>query len=165
MVAMTFVGAAVVSRRNMHLRMDVLLDLMSQPVRLLLRLIELLLLIVLSGFVLAQSALYAQRMFSIGRTSDMAGVPMWIPHGMVTLGFGLLLIVSLWRLVSAAWLARGNPKARSPGFDLRACRRTDCTIAARFSDLHGPLDRRDRRDGLLHECTTRGPAAVPLRLG
>lgn len=114
MVAMTFVGAAVVSRRNMHLRMDVLLDLMSQPVRLLLRLIELLLLIVLSGFVLAQSALYAQRMFSIGRTSDMAGVPMWIPHGMVTLGFGLLLIVSLWRLVSAAWLAPGKPESQEP---------------------------------------------------
>jgi TRAP-type C4-dicarboxylate transport system permease small subunit len=29
----------------------------------------------------------------------MAGIPMWIPHGMVALGFGLILIVALRRLV------------------------------------------------------------------
>jgi len=28
----------------------------------------------------------------------MAGVPMWIPHATVTLGFALILVVALWRL-------------------------------------------------------------------
>jgi TRAP-type C4-dicarboxylate transport system permease small subunit len=114
MVAMTFVGAAVVSQRNMHLRMDVLLDMMPSPVRLLLKVVELLLLIVLAGLVLTQSVLYAQRMLAIGRTSDMAGVPMWIPHAMVALGFGLLLIVALRRLAGAAWLAAGKSESREP---------------------------------------------------
>jgi TRAP-type C4-dicarboxylate transport system permease small subunit len=114
MIAMTFVGAAIVTRRNMHLRMDVLVQFIPAPVRVVLRLIELLLLIVLAGFVVTESALYAQRMFSIGRASDMAGVPMWIPHGMVALGFGLMLIVTLWRLVSAGWLAPEKGRSQEP---------------------------------------------------
>ena len=112
MVAMTFVGAAVVTRRNMHLRMDVLVQFMPAPVRLLLRVLELLLLIILAGFVLTQSVLYAQRMLSIGRISDMAGVPMWVPHGTVALGFGLMLIVALWRLLSAAWLTPAKTESQ-----------------------------------------------------
>ena len=80
MVAMTFLGAAVVTRRNEHLRMDVLSS-SCQAIRLALRIAEQIVLIILAGFVLSQSYFYASQMFRIGRTSDMAGVPMWIPHG------------------------------------------------------------------------------------
>jgi TRAP-type C4-dicarboxylate transport system permease small subunit len=38
-------------------------------------------------------------MWMIGRTSDMTGVPMWIPHGFVVLGFGLILIIAVWRVL------------------------------------------------------------------
>ena len=102
MVGMTFLGAAVVTRRNLHLRMDVLVRFLPAPICMLLRILEQLLLVVLAGFVLTQSYLYAQRMSWIGRTSDMAGIPMWIPHGMVALGFGLILIVAIWRLLGMA---------------------------------------------------------------
>jgi TRAP-type C4-dicarboxylate transport system permease small subunit len=102
MVGMTFVGAAVVSRRNLHLRMDVLLRFLPASVRMLLRVVEQLLLAVLAGFVLTQSYFYARQMLRIGRTSDMAGVPMWIPHGTVALGFALILIVAVWGLVRMA---------------------------------------------------------------
>jgi TRAP-type transport system small permease protein len=107
MVGMTFLGAAVVTRRNQHLRMDVLVRFMPAWLRLLLRVAEQLLLVALAGFVLSQSWFYASQMLRIGRTSDMAGVPMWIPHGTVALGFGLMLIVALWRI---AGLARGRPQ-------------------------------------------------------
>ena len=63
MVAMTFLGAAVVTRRNEHLRMDVLVQFMPEPVRLVLRIAEQILLIVLAGFVLSQSYFYAGRCF------------------------------------------------------------------------------------------------------
>jgi TRAP-type C4-dicarboxylate transport system permease small subunit len=53
----------------------------------------------LGGFVLTQSYLYARQMLRIGRTSDMAGIPMWIPHATVALGFALILVVALWGLV------------------------------------------------------------------
>jgi TRAP-type C4-dicarboxylate transport system permease small subunit len=102
MVGMTFLGAAVVTRRNLHLRMDVLVGFMPASARLLLRIVEQLLLATLAGFVLTQSFFYARQMLRIGRSSDMAGVPMWIPHGTVALGFGLMLIIALWRLVGIA---------------------------------------------------------------
>lgn len=99
MVGMTFLGAAVVTRRNLHLRMDVLVRFLPSPVQLVLWIVEQLLLIALAVFVLTQSYFYAHRMMRIGRTSDMAGVPMWIPHAMVALGFGLILLVAIWRIV------------------------------------------------------------------
>ena len=102
MVGMTFLGAAVVTRRNLHLRMDVLVRFFPTPIRILLRILEQVLLIALAGFVLTQSYFYARQMLRIGRTSDMAGVPMWIPHGTVALGFALMLIVAVWGLIRMA---------------------------------------------------------------
>ena len=100
MVGMTFLGAVVVTRRNQHLRMDVLVRFMPAPVQYAAAdrraaAAD----AVLAGFVLTQSYFYARQMLRIGRTSDMAGVPMWIPHGAVALGFGLILIIALWRAV------------------------------------------------------------------
>src|SRR3954471_18394236 len=71
MVAMTFLGAAVVTRRNQHLRMDVLVKFMPETVRLVLRIAEQVLLLLLAGFVLSQSYFYASQMLRIGRASDM----------------------------------------------------------------------------------------------
>jgi TRAP-type C4-dicarboxylate transport system permease small subunit len=102
MVGMTFLGAAVVTRRNLHLRMDVLVQFYPAPIQVLLRVLEQVLLITLAGFVLTQSYFYARQMLRIGRTSDMAGIPMWIPHATVTLGFGLMLIVAVWGLIRMA---------------------------------------------------------------
>jgi TRAP-type C4-dicarboxylate transport system permease small subunit len=107
MVGMTFLGAAVVTRRNMHLRMDVLVRFFPTFIQALLRILEQLLLIALAGFVLTQSYFYARQMLRIGRLSDMAGIPMWIPHGTVALGFALILVVAICRLVH---MARGMPE-------------------------------------------------------
>jgi hypothetical protein len=38
-------------------------------------------------------------MWRIGRTSDMAGIPMWIPHATVALGFALILVTALCGLI------------------------------------------------------------------
>jgi TRAP-type transport system small permease protein len=102
MVGMTFLGATVVTRRNLHLRMDVLVRFFPTPIQILLRILEQVLLIALAGFVLTQSYFYARQMLRIGRTSDMAGIPMWIPHATVALGFGLMLIVAVWGLIRMA---------------------------------------------------------------
>lgn len=112
MIAMTFLGAAVVARRNMHLRMDVLVRFLPAPVQVLLRVVEQVLLAVLAGFVLSQSYFYAGRMWMIGRTSDMTGLPMWIPHGFVVLGFGLMLIIAVWRMLR---ILRGLPNPSAVG--------------------------------------------------
>lgn len=113
MVGMTFLGSAVVTRRNLHLRMDVLVRFLPPWLRTLLRLVEQLLLAVLAGFVLSQSYFYARQMLRIGRSSDMAGIPMWIPHSLVALGFALVLVVAAWGIVRALSRAtRASGEAR-----------------------------------------------------
>jgi TRAP-type C4-dicarboxylate transport system permease small subunit len=112
MVAMTFLGAVVVTRRNAHLRMDVLVQFMPATLRLALRIAEQVLLLVLAGFVVSQSYFYASQMLRIGRTSDMAGVPMWIPHGSVALGFSLIILVAAWRLVTV--MTKRNDEHSAP---------------------------------------------------
>ncbi len=107
MVAMTFLGAAVVTRRNLHLRMDVLVRFLPASARVALRVAEQVLLAALAGFVLTQSYFYAVQMWRIGRTSDMAGIPMWIPHATVAIGFTLILVVALWGL---ARMTRRSPE-------------------------------------------------------
>src|SRR5260370_8339109 len=79
MVAMTFLGAAVVTRRNLHLRMDVLVRFLPARARVALRVAEQVLLAALAGFVLTQSYFYALQMWRIGRTTAMAGIPSWLP--------------------------------------------------------------------------------------
>jgi TRAP-type C4-dicarboxylate transport system permease small subunit len=97
---MVFAGLFVVTWRRQHLRMDVLLMRFPVPVQIGLGWIELLLTLVLSGFMAWQSYLYAARIFSLGSTSDIAHIPMWIVHAAVPLGFGITVLVCLWRIVS-----------------------------------------------------------------
>jgi TRAP-type C4-dicarboxylate transport system permease small subunit len=79
--------------------MDVLVRFLPAPVRVALRIAEQMLLAALAGFVLTQSYFYARQMWRIGRTSDMAGIPMWIPHATVALGFALILVTALCGLI------------------------------------------------------------------
>jgi TRAP-type C4-dicarboxylate transport system permease small subunit len=95
MVFMAFLGAAVVSWRRQHLRMDVLVRFLPGRLRTALRLCEIALIVIMGSFVLVHSWRYAAQMFAIGRTSDVGDIPMWIPHGAVTLGFALILVSAL----------------------------------------------------------------------
>jgi TRAP-type transport system small permease protein len=91
MVFMAFLGAAVVAWRRQHLRMDVLVRFLPERLRRALQACEAALLVAVAGFVLVQSWRYSAQMFALGRTSDVAGIPMWVAHGAVFLGFVLIL--------------------------------------------------------------------------
>jgi TRAP-type C4-dicarboxylate transport system permease small subunit len=107
MVCMAFLGAVVVAWRRQHLRMDVLVQYFPQWLRTSLRAVELFLVALLAGFVLVHSASYAWQMLALDRKSDNAGIPMWIPHSAVALGFGLIALIALWRGLE---MARGTPE-------------------------------------------------------
>ncbi len=111
MVCATFLGAAVVTRSQSAPAHGRAAAIHAGPLRIALRVAEQLLLIAIAGFVLTQSYFYASQMLRIGRTSDMAGVPMWIPHGAVALGFALILIVTAWRLIG---IVRDGPRKQRP---------------------------------------------------
>jgi len=112
MVGMAFLGAAAVYWRRQHLRMDVLVQFYPAWVRTSLQFIEFALVALLAGFVLVQSSNYAWQMFALDRKSDNAGIPMWIPHGTVALGFGLIALIALWR---GTRFARGRGDAPAGG--------------------------------------------------
>lgn len=98
LIGMAFLGAAIVQWRGQHLRMDVLANMMPRPVRSALRAAEVLLVIVLAVFVVVQSGRYTMQMYSLARTSDALGIPVWTSHGLVVIGFALIAIAAVWRI-------------------------------------------------------------------
>jgi|APFre7841882724_1041349.scaffolds.fasta_scaffold22559_3 TRAP-type C4-dicarboxylate transport system permease small subunit len=113
MVWMAFVGAAAVTWRNAHLRMDVLVTSLPAWLQAALRLVELALMIATAAFVLVQSWRYVGQMAAMDRRSDAAGMPMAVPHAAVAIGFGLILLIALWRLARFRAAAREGA-ARPP---------------------------------------------------
>jgi TRAP-type C4-dicarboxylate transport system permease small subunit len=108
LIAMAFLGAAIVQWRGQHLRMDVLVGVMPAAMQTFLRIAEIVFVIVLAGFVLVQSARYTMQMYSLARTSDALGIPAWFSHGLVVLGFAMILVITLWRIIS---VRRGEGRA------------------------------------------------------
>jgi TRAP-type C4-dicarboxylate transport system permease small subunit len=107
MVGMTFLGAAVVTWRKKHLRMDVIAKTFPTRIQAALRGLEAAVLIALAAAVLVESSDYTLKMFRLGVTSNTAGVPMWIPHGTVAVGAGLMALAALWQGL-AAWRGRNT---------------------------------------------------------
>jgi len=101
LIGMAFLGAAIVQWRGQHLRMDVLVQFMPRWMQSALRGAEILLVLVLAGFVMVQSGRYTLQMYDLARTSDGLGIPVWISHGIVVLGFALLALATLWTAVHA----------------------------------------------------------------
>jgi TRAP-type C4-dicarboxylate transport system permease small subunit len=94
MVWMTFLAAGVVAWRGQHLRMDALVRLVPERLHGMLRVTELATLALLAGVTLVLSAQYTWDMFRLAQQSNTAGIPMWIPHAAVPLGFGLIALVA-----------------------------------------------------------------------
>lgn len=114
MVWMAFLGAVVVTWRNTHLRMDVLVSHAPAWLATALRLAELILMAATAGIVFVQSWKYAAQMAAMGRTSDAAAIPMAIPHSAVAVGFGLIALIALWRLTRPATARDPNIGATPP---------------------------------------------------
>ncbi|MFN2643941.1 MAG: TRAP transporter small permease [Burkholderiales bacterium] len=94
MVYIAFLGAAVATWRRVHLRMDVLVHRLPERVRLALGVLEIALVVVLAGFVLYVSSGYVNQMAGLDARSQNAGIPMWIPHSAIAIGFGLIAALS-----------------------------------------------------------------------
>jgi TRAP-type C4-dicarboxylate transport system permease small subunit len=114
LVFITFIGAAIVGWHRAHLTMDMLRNRMSAPVRAALVVVETAVLVMIAALLCWQSYVYSSQMFLLGRASDNAGIPMWIPHSTVAIGFALLAIVALWQVYA---LLRGIPPPRSAMLD------------------------------------------------
>jgi TRAP-type C4-dicarboxylate transport system permease small subunit len=68
-------------------------------VRMALLAVELVLILGLMAGLISYSTEYVLLMKAIDRRSDLAGMPMWIPHAALGIGFGLIALITLWRMV------------------------------------------------------------------
>ena len=93
LIWIAFLGAAVVTWRRQHLRMDVLVNACPEPVRKAVIVFETLALLAIALFVFWQSLLYVKRLYDFGAVSDIARVPTWIPHSAVFICFGAIAVV------------------------------------------------------------------------
>ena len=101
MVYIAFLGAAVATWRRLHLRMDVLVHRLPSRVQAALGVLELALIIVLAAFVLYVSSSYVKQMAGLDARSQNAGIPMWIPHSAIVIGFGLIAVLAVLQFVQS----------------------------------------------------------------
>jgi TRAP-type C4-dicarboxylate transport system permease small subunit len=99
MVYIAFLGAAVATWRRAHLRMDVLVQRLPRPVQRALAVLELALVVLLASLVLYVAGGYVIQMAGLDARSQNAGIPMWIPHSAIVLGFGLIAVLSVLQIV------------------------------------------------------------------
>jgi TRAP-type C4-dicarboxylate transport system permease small subunit len=101
MVWGVFLGAGLVSLRGGHLAMDLLVVALPPRPRALLNAAGAALLVVVLGFVGLQSAEFIDTIAMVGLASMAAGIPMWVPHLAIPIGFGLMIAGALLRLLSS----------------------------------------------------------------
>jgi TRAP-type C4-dicarboxylate transport system permease small subunit len=102
LIVITFLGAAVVTWRGQHLRMDILANQLRGRKKMALALLDAAVSIAVVGFACVQSFRYVKNVFNLGAFSDMAHIPMWIPHSAVLVGFALIAVgfaVRTYRLI------------------------------------------------------------------
>lgn len=95
LIWMAFLGTAVVTWRNMHLRMDALSNRFPPSIRKTLRVAEFVICLFVVGYTVVQSWDYVSRMMMLGYESDVAHIPMWIPHAAVLTGLVLIVLLLL----------------------------------------------------------------------
>lgn len=110
LIWIAFLGAALVTWRNLHLRMDVLIKLAGENVRRAIIVAELIVTGVTAAFVGYHSFVYVRRIYNLGAVSDIAQLPTWIPHSAVVTSLVLMVVFLMMRV----WLRLGSPSLGSP---------------------------------------------------
>lgn len=89
-VWLVFVGGGIVTWRRSHLRMDVLSSTLQGIAGRVRDVLESLLAVAVCGVMSWVSLQFVLQIRSLGQHSDGAGIPMWIPHAAVFVGFVLM---------------------------------------------------------------------------
>jgi TRAP-type transport system small permease protein len=103
MIWIAFLGATVVTWRDQHLCMDVIRKSLPLFLQRLVLAFGAVVLIIVSGFSAVVSFRYVARIFALGQTGDMSGIPLWLPQSAVFVGFVLMLLMVAFVWIKAAW--------------------------------------------------------------
>jgi TRAP-type C4-dicarboxylate transport system permease small subunit len=97
-VWLVFIGAAIASWRRSHLRMDVLTAGLRGARARLREWIENAIAVATCGAMCWVSLQFVLQVRELGQRSDGAGIPMWVPHAAVFVGFLLMTADAVHRL-------------------------------------------------------------------
>jgi len=97
-VWLIFVGGAIAAWRGSHLRMDVFSTRLQGRAARLRDALECLLALAACGTMTWVSLRFVMQIHEMGQRSDGAGIPMWIPHAAVLVGFALITLSAAYGL-------------------------------------------------------------------
>jgi len=95
MIGIVFAGTVLVTLRNQHMSMSMVVSLLPARLQRGLHRAQWLLIAILAGFIGWVALTVSLQLKDFAQTSLAAGVPMWIPHGVVALGFALSAVITL----------------------------------------------------------------------
>ena len=92
-------GAVAVTWRNLHIRIDTLIDRLPPTLRRVVSVIATLASIAILSIVVAASFRLVALLQDMDQRSDALHAPSWIPQSFLTIGLGLIALMMLARLV------------------------------------------------------------------
>lgn len=99
MILGVFTGAVAVTWRNLHIRIDTLVDRLSPRLRRVVSVIATLASVAILTIVMVASFQLVALLRSMDQRSDALHAPSWIPQSFVTIGLGLMALMMLAKLV------------------------------------------------------------------
>lgn len=112
MIWAVFIASGTLLRWDEHIRVTVVINMLPEAVRRLLRVVCLTFVAIIAGFVAWHGIPIALQSFEVGRTTgSMLGIPQWWWQASVPVGFGL---ISLQALASAVKVLLGGPEPAPP---------------------------------------------------
>ena len=99
MILGVFSGAVAVTWRNLHIRIDTLVERMPPAIRRTVMVIASLASISILAVVMVASFRLVSLLQSMDQRSDALNAPSWLPQSFVTIGLGLMALMILARLV------------------------------------------------------------------
>ncbi len=109
MILGVFSGAVAVTWRNLHIRIDTLVERLPPPIRRATMLVASLASIAILTVVMVASFRLVSLLQSMDQRSDALNAPSWLPQSFVTIGLGLMALMMLARI--AVSLRRGTTKS------------------------------------------------------
>ena len=101
MILGVFTGAVAVTWRNLHIRIDTIVDRLPPTLRRVVSVVATLASIAILTIVMVASFRLVALLASMDQRSDALHAPSWMPQSFVTIGLGLMALMMLARLVTS----------------------------------------------------------------
>ena len=103
MIGCVFLGGASVTWSGLHIRMDIVVRLLPEKIRLAVELLSELVFLAAAGLLLIFAWPVVERLVAFDQRSLAANMPLAIPHAVIPIGIACMAILTIARLVTGRW--------------------------------------------------------------